>query len=98
MTKWSLAVLVCFPLLAGCGKPIVCVTEVTEGNGTFHASAQGRSIHQTAAERESRDAACESLCVATHPTDPRAACVSRCVVDGSMGKIGLRTACSEGTL
>jgi hypothetical protein len=98
MLSWKLAPLVCFPLLAGCGKPMVCTTEVTEGAGTFKAVAQGRSNHQPVIERESLSAACEQLCVATRRTDPRAACISRCTVDASMGKIGVRTSCSEGSL
>jgi hypothetical protein len=77
---------------------MICTTEVTEGSGTFKAVAQGRSNHQPVIEHESLDAACEQLCVATRRTAPRAACISRCAVDASMGKIGLRTTCSEGSL
>jgi hypothetical protein len=76
---------------------MVCTTEVTEGNGTFKAVAEGHSKHQPVIERESLDAACEQLCVATRPATPRAACTSRCAVDAAMGKIGLRTTCTEGS-
>jgi hypothetical protein len=98
MRTWRLAALVCFPLLAGCGKPMICTTEVTEGSGMFKAVAQGRSNHRAVIEHESLDAACEQLCVGTRVKAPRAACISRCAVDASMGKIGVRTTCSEGSL
>jgi len=98
MTKWSRVALVCFPLLAGCGKPMICATEVTEGAGTFKAVAQWRSNHRPVIERESLEAACEQLCVGTRIKAPRAACISRCAVDASMGKIGVRTTCTEGSL
>lgn len=77
---------------------MVCATEVTEGSGMFKAVAQGRSNHRPVIERESLHAACEQLCVGTRVSAPRAACISRCVVDASMGKIGVRTTCSEGSL
>lgn len=98
MIPWKLATLLCFPLLAGCGKRMSCTTEVTEGSGTFKAAARGRSNHQPGIERESLDAACEQLCVATRRTAPREACVSRCAVDAVAGKIGVRTTCTEGSL
>ncbi|MEP7121417.1 MAG: hypothetical protein ABJE95_10925 [Byssovorax sp.] len=98
MLSWKLAAALWFPLLAGCGKPMVCTTEVTEGAGTFKAVAQGHSDHRPVIERESLSAACEQLCVGTRINAPRAACISRCAVDASMGKIGVRTSCTEGSL
>ena len=77
---------------------MVCTTEVTEGNGTFKAVAQGHRNHRPTIERESRDAACEQLCAATRRADPRAGCISRCAVDAAVGKIGVRTTCLEGSL
>jgi hypothetical protein len=98
MIFWRLVPLVCFPLVTACGKSIVCTTEVTEGSGTFKAVAQGRSNNRPAIEHESLDSACEQLCAATHRTDPRAGCISRCAVDAAVGKIGVRTTCLEGSL
>jgi hypothetical protein len=96
MTKWTLVALVGFPwLLAGCGKRLACTTEVTAGNGTFKAVAEGKRP-QVELERESLSAACKELCARGKPADSSDACVSRCSVDASVGKIGVRTTCSEG--
>lgn len=95
MTKWTLVALVGFPLLAGCGKRLVCTTEVTEGNGTFKAVAEG-TRPQLELERASLSSACKQLCNAKKPADSSEACVARCSVDALAGKIGVRTTCSEG--
>ena len=95
MAKWTLVALLGFPLLAGCGKRLVCTTEVTEGNGTFKAVADG-TRPRAELERDSLSSACKQLCNAAKPADKSEACVARCSVDAIAGKIGVRTTCSEG--
>lgn len=96
MTRWTLIALVGFPLLlAGCGKRMACTTEVTAGNGTSKAVAEG-TRPQVELERESLASACKQLCARQKPADSSEACASRCAVDAVAGKIGVRTTCSEG--
>lgn len=96
MTRWTLVALVGSPLLlAGCGKPMACTTEVTAGNGTSKAVAEG-TRPRAELERESLAAACKLLCAQQKPADTSDACASRCAVDAAAGKIGVRTTCSEG--
>jgi hypothetical protein len=96
MIRWTLAALVCFPLLAGCKKPVVCTTEVTAGSGIFRGTVQG-SRPQPELERDALHLACKQLCDPGKPAVVDQACVSRCAVDALAGKIGARTTCSEGT-
>jgi hypothetical protein len=96
MTKWTLVALVGFPLLlAGCGKRMACTTEVTAGNGTFKAVAEGTSP-QAQLERDSLVFACGQLCNPGKLEGTDEACVARCSVDAAAGKIGVRTTCSKG--
>jgi hypothetical protein len=94
MARWKLAGLFCFTLLAGCRPSGACTAEVTDGRGTFKATAEGRAP-QADLERAAVRAACEKLCAAMGDADD--ACVSRCDVDAASGKIGARTTCNVGS-
>jgi hypothetical protein len=77
---------------AGCARKIECTTEVTEGSGSYKATARGEGEETPIAKRALHDA-CERMCVGTKAA-VLDTCISRCTVDAGAGKIGARTACT----
>ena len=92
MARWSAAKLSPFFVLAlaACKRDTHCKCEVIDDSGKFEATASGRRPEDEI-RREALRAACEKRCAGA--VEP---CVSRCTVDAVVGKIGMRTTCSEG--
>lgn len=82
----------------GCEKPLECTAEVTEGAGTYRASARG-SEADVKLRRQALAGACAKLCrakaLAGEPATNEAACAARCAVDVEVGKIGGRVRCGR---
>jgi hypothetical protein len=76
---------------AACSKTIECTTEVTAGDGSYKATAQGEA-DRTAVSKSSLRDACQRMCVGTK-APVLDTCVARCAVDAGAGKIGARTTC-----
>jgi hypothetical protein len=96
MNTWRLAALAGFSLLAGCRERTVCTSEVTAGDGIFKAIVAG-TRPQAELERDALASACKQLCSPGKAAENEQACISRCAVDASAGKIGARTTCSKGS-
>jgi len=80
-------------VLAGCKRETHCTCEVIDDSGKFEATSSGRRPEDEL-RREALRAACDRRCAGE--SGAVAACVSRCTVDAVVGKIGMRTTCSEG--
>lgn len=77
-------------LLSACKRENHCKCELIDDSGKFEATTSGRRAEDEL-RREALRAACEKRCAGA--VEP---CMSRCTVDAVVGKIGMRTTCSEG--
>jgi hypothetical protein len=95
MAKWCQvpAVLLLLLLLAGCKREIHCKCELIDDSGKFEAITSGRRTEDEL-RREALRAACDKRCAGM--SGAAQACVARCTVDAVVGKIGMRSTCSEG--
>ncbi len=78
----------------GCSKPLICTSEVSEGDGTHRASVRANSGEaEPALRRRAIGAACEHLCEGK--ADAKPGCRARCQVDVEAGKVGARVRCAK---
>ena len=92
---WLIGSCACALLLVapGCRRSVECSSEVTAGEGTYKAVAQGVGEEGPVMKQALRDA-CQKMCVDTKAA-VLDACVARCVVDVGAAKIGGRTTCKK---
>lgn len=89
MIRWGLLLLLA---LAGCTQKVVCTTDVTDGNDKGTAKAAASTKEE--ATRVSLEGACASYPCRGKGADEMNACIARCTVDVSAGKLGAKTKCT----
>jgi len=88
----ALFVLLTASLASACARKVECTAEITDGAGSYKATARGEGEEAAVAKIALRDA-CERMCVGTK-APMLDACVSRCTVDAQSAKIGAKTSCT----
>ena len=80
-------------MLSGCGGPVECKTEITNGSQSFTGAATGKMDDADVRTASLRDA-CRQKC-AVDKAAMVDACTSACVIDAGAQKLGAKTTCGK---
>lgn len=80
-------------VLSGCGGPVECKTEITDGSKSFTGATTGKTDDADVRSASLRDA-CRQKCAADKAPMVDA-CTSACVIDAGAQKLGAKTTCGK---